>query len=224
MSEKYPQLSRWLNPRYVQEFEAGTLARRRVEAPFRHAVLTDLFNPAALADILATAAVVPVEKSHRQGLAERADWYWGPFNSLDFMRFLLGKEMRAFLNELIGGQLVMKKTSIPQFNIFRPGSPGLPVHTDFCEEVSYVSLLQLSEGYAPGLGGELVLYRQQGAHVVPEKVIAPVCNTLTIFEVSQTSFHGVNDMAGSWQRRTITYDWLCQARAKILKAAQAGAS
>ena len=167
------ELEKWVNPLYVLEYREGTLSRRRRESPFVHVVLSDFFSPEAIDMILQHADQVPVEMSHRQGLARKADWYWGAFSHLDFIRFFFGREMRAFLNELTGNKIVVKPKAIPQFNIFRSGSSGIPVHTDFCEKVGIVSLIQISQGWKPGFGGELILHCREGVRIVPDQIVTP---------------------------------------------------
>jgi hypothetical protein len=212
------ELERWVNPIYVEEFRSGQLTARRELQPFPFAVLKDFLRPEALASVLEVGTRTHVEPSHHKGVAKDADWHWGAFAHLDYVRFFLGKEMRAFMNELMDTNLMVKKKAIPQFNVFKPHSPGIPVHTDFCEEVDVVTILQLSEGYEPGRGGELAFYRREGRKVVLDKWIVPVCNTLILFKVSEESYHSVEDMQGDWTRRTITYDWLTCNESSFLPA------
>ena len=116
--------------------------------------------------------------------------------------------MRAFFSSLLGLRFKLRADAVPQYNIFKPGSGGIPTHTDFHEKVGAVSILQLTEDYQPGRGGELVLYRQDGRALEADRVISPIRNTLTLFQVGRRSFHSVTEMHGDWTRRTIHYDWL----------------
>lgn len=205
-------LEKWVNPIYVEEFFNGGLALRRSELPFKHCVLRDFLKPEAIEQVLKYTSQATLERSHRKGLAAKADWYWGAFAHLDYLRFFLSPEMRNFFNKLMGLELVMKKGAIPQHNEFRAGSAGIGVHTDQSENVGVVSIFQLSQGYEPGGGGELILHRRQGQKIVPDRVIQPLCNTLILFQVGPESFHSVVDMQGEWTRRTITYDWQVSSR------------
>ena len=57
----------------------------------------------------------------------------------------------------------MKPTLVPQYNLFQPGSRGIPIHTDYGRPVDVVSLLQLSEQYEPRLWrGTHLLSRRTG--------------------------------------------------------------
>lgn len=206
-------LDSWINPKYVDLYKQGRLGELRAESPFRHAVLKDFLKPEAFKSILDHSKNIPVEPSHRKGVAAYTDWYWGAFSHLDYIRFFLSREMRAFLNELIGQQLVLKKKHIPQFNIFRAQSRGLPIHTDMAENVGVVTLMQLSDGYEPGLGGELEFFERVQGSFKNVKRVEPIGNTLILFQVSEKSFHGVADMKGTWTRSTITYDWLYEGQA-----------
>jgi hypothetical protein len=210
VSEVVDVLKKWINPIYVQEYTDGTLGARRESEPFSHVVLENFFSEEGLQILLNQADSTLTERSHRMGIAEKADWYWGAFANLNYIRFFLGKEMRLFLNALTERRLVVKSGVVPQFNIYRPQSPGLPIHTDTAEEVNLVTLIQLSQGYEPGLGGELVFYNKNDDEMERIREIAPICNKLIMFEVSDFSFHGVDDMKGDWSRRTIMYDWLAE--------------
>jgi hypothetical protein len=206
-------LESWVNPEYVELYRQGRLGRLRSSEPFTHAVLKDFLSPQGIASVLHHCEGHYLEPSHRQGIAAQADWYWGAFSHLEYIRFFLGFEMRDFMNQLVGDRLILKRGGIPQFNTFRPGSKGIPVHTDMNEKVGVVTLLQLSQGYQPGRGGELVFYKRSGEKIHPVKYVQPVCNTLILFKVSERSYHSVEDMNGEWTRRTITYDFLSEAQA-----------
>lgn len=211
------KLENWINPVYVEAFRRGSLEEFRQESPFRHAVLQNFLKKEILDDVLKHCENIRVDPSHRQGIAEKTDWYWGAFSHLDYIRFFLSQNMRRFLNALIGEKLILKKKLVPQFNIFRPESPGLPVHTDMAENVGIVTLMQLSHGYSPGFGGELVFYKKDSGGLIKDRIIEPICNTLIVFQVSDKSFHGVEDMSGNWTRRTITYDWLYEGQAAPIR-------
>lgn len=209
------QIEQWIQPGYVEEFRRGELARHRQNKPFTHAELPNFFREDKLQEILATGRALQLERSHRQGVAKNADWYWAAFANLSYIRFFLGPEMRQFLNQLIGASLYIKRGHTLQYNEFRSGSQGLPAHTDENENVGIVTLIQLSEGYQPGLGGELILYKREGNRILADKVVQPICNKLIMFKVSDISFHSVSDMKGEWTRRTITYDWLTKEQIRV---------
>ncbi|NCN40839.1 2OG-Fe(II) oxygenase [bacterium] len=200
-------LNRWIHPQYVEMYNKGTLKDLASDLPFLHAVLPHFLSEEALSMVLLHSQTQKVERAHGKGVASRADWHWGAFSQLEFIKFYLGKEMRSFMSQLLGEEVHLKASSVPQFNIFKPNSKGLPLHTDLCEQVGFVSLLQLSEGYDLGSGGELIFYGQEGQKIVPSRVVEPRMNTFILFKVSSRSFHSVTDMKGSWTRRTISYDW-----------------
>jgi hypothetical protein len=227
---KRAYLDSWVNPEYVAAFRDNRLSSWRSDKPFAHAVLPNFLRSEAIQAVLDHCSKVKVERSHRMGLAGNADWYWGAFSHLDYLRFFLSHETRAFLGSLMdagsgGGTgadvtVKIKPGAVPQFNIFRPGSPGIPVHTDLNEMVGLVTLLYLSDdfdgdgGGEDAAGGELVFYRREGDAIVPDKIIPPACNTLAIFHISENSYHSVEDMRGRWTRRTITYDFLADSASR----------
>lgn len=211
-------LANWINPLYVEEFRESQISSRRCDSPFTYAILPNFFTNSALDRLLSSAARTPLEKSHRKGIAKNTDWYWGAFADLDFVRFFLGREMRMFLNALLATDIRIKPSVVPQYNVFNPKSPGLPIHTDMNESINLVTIIQLSQEYYSGAGGELVFYRNENNKLLPEVKIEPLCNTFILFRVCPHSFHGVNDMRGEWTRRTITYDWKTMCAANSISA------
>lgn len=204
-------LQDWINEEYFAAYQEGRLAEYRQTEPFTYAVLKNFLKKELLIEIKDHLPQIKLEKSHGKGVARKSDWYWGAFSHLDSIRFFLSKEMRGFLKELLGEELVLNKGRVPQMNLFKPKSLGLPVHTDMDEKVGVVGLFQLSEGYEAGLGGELAFYKKESQGLTKFLDIEPVSNTLTLFKVSPSSFHGVNDMKGEWTRQVMTYDWLLKA-------------
>lgn len=219
MSNVFPKtndLALWLNPRYVASYQLGKLHEEWcAELPYKHAVLDDLFLPAIADAIENYCRSARVERAGNQGVAQRAEWYWGPFAQLEVVHFILSPEFRAFLNTLIGETLHFKAERIPQVNHFMPG-PGLPVHNDngvngAPNPVGVVSLLQMSREYVPGRGGELVIFEEKGTELEPVRWIAPRMNTLVAFKVCRNSYHAVADIKGEWVRRNVTFDWMIKA-------------
>lgn len=198
----------WVNPEYVEAYQANLINKFRMEDPFPHAVLNDFLLLDKLEEVLNHLNKITTVPSHQRGLAEKVNWQWGVFSHLNYIRFFLSSEMRTFLGSLMNCSLKIKNGHYPQFNLFTPPSPGIDVHTDRHEKVGLVSLLQLSEGYKPGHGGELLIYRRKQNFVIKDKVLEPKLNTLILFEVSEKSFHAVSEMTGLWTRRTISYDFL----------------
>lgn len=210
-------LSAWIHPRYFEAYQKGRLHEEWCHMePFKFAVLRDLFRPEVIAAIEAHCQTIPTEKAKTQGVARHADWYWGAFGQLEVVQFVFGKTFRAFLNTLLDEEMTMKASSIPQYNVFRPGSKGIPIHNDFSEARSgIVCLLQLSTEYQPGLGGELNFFRREKEKLVMFDSVAPVLNTLILFKVSRDSYHSVSDLKGNWKRHNIAFDWYARAEEKV---------
>lgn len=201
----------WLHPRYFAAFRRGSLrAEWCRREPFEYAILTDFFRPEIVDCIYAHCRDIQLEKARTDGIARHADWYWGAFGCLPVLRFVFGSPFRRFLNELMDADLTMRASSVPQYNVFLPGSRGIPIHTDAEKgAVGVVSLLQLSKGRpSEGGGGELNFYRRisGGGFTVVER-IPPVFNTFVLFKVGRNSLHSVADLKRHWTRENIAFDW-----------------
>jgi hypothetical protein len=199
-----------INPEYLELFERGTLREKFVRAkPFEHAVLPNFFTEAFLARVKQHAAGIPLEASPGYGEAARADMGWGAYADARTLSEIFGLSFRAVMSSLLGRGVTMSARSIPQYFRYAPGSGGMTVHNDDKEANGrqIVSLLQLSEGYRPGLGGELLLHEgKENGHKVAVTV-PPVSNTFIVFLVSAESWHSVADMRGSWRRELVSFDW-----------------
>lgn len=208
-------LKQWISPQYVDSFSRGTLRDDWVsKEPFTQGVLANFFAPDVLKEIRTTCDNAFVERSHGIGLAAHADWYWGAFNSPSVIRFLYGSSFRVFLNTLADGDLTFKPSMYPQYNVFHPGSKGVPMHTDVSEEnVHTVTLIQMTRGYKPGGGGELQFFgRANTGSLETVRTIPPIENTFIFFNVSAKSLHRVADMVGPWTRENIAIDWYSRER------------
>jgi hypothetical protein len=206
-------LAAWLNPSYVDSFRRGKLHEEWcAKEPFKFAVLENFLLPFIVDEVHSHCRSIRTEKSSSEGLAKNCDWYWGAFDELRFLRFFFGPTLRKFLNALLDEEISMKSTRIPQYNIFNPRSPGIPIHNDLLQNGGdVVTLLQLSKGYEPGSGGELVFFRKQEGKMVRCRAVPPILNTFVIFKVCRESFHGVADLKGDWYRENLAYDWFTKA-------------
>jgi len=209
MLPKPTDIEGWIAPQYAAAYRNGTLHEQFCQkAPFKHVVLSDFFRKEVLDSILAFRKDLFIERARTDGIARHATWYWGAFGHLEVVRFVFGKTFRQFLNTLMGEELTMKATSTPQYNVFKPGSKGLPIHNDYSSDRSgVVCLLQLTEGHYEGAGGELNLFEKVNGQHHAFRRIAPVANTLILFKVSKDSWHSVSDMNGTWTRENVAFDW-----------------
>lgn len=201
---------KWINENYLDDYENGTLHTKHCQlVPFKHAVLENFFNEDTVSLLEKTSLNTQIEVMKNKGIAKDTDWYSGPFYEAQFLSFFYGKEFRTFLNELMQEELMVKSKSIPQLNVFKAGSKGIPVHTDSNYDVGIITLIQLSRGYNNVNGGELILYKndQENNKVVEFKKVKPILNTLILFQSSGNSYHSVADMSGIWERRVIALDW-----------------
>lgn len=199
-----------INQEYLTHLGAGTIRDTFVrKLPFEHAVFPDFFTSAFLEKVKLHAATIALEASPSVGAAGGADLGWGAYSDQDTLRSIFGSSFQNLMSAILGRGVCMSARSIPQYFRYEPGSRGMTVHNDANEknQRQIVSLLQLSDGYQPGFGGELLLNEaKENGHSVAT-TIPPVSNTFVIFLVSDNSWHSVADMHGSWTRELVSFDW-----------------
>lgn len=200
-------LSQWLNPKYVELFSSGQLAKLCHTQPFKHVVLDDLLLNEKYLEISLYCQTIPVELARRDGIAANSDWYWGAFSHMEAARFFYGSAYREFLNTLMDETLYAKTKSIPQYNEFQEKSKGLPVHTDEHDQVGVVTLLYLTDQSITTEGGELVFYQRNNDTAKEFRRIQPIGNKFVAFRACEDSFHSVENMQGNWKRKNLAIDW-----------------
>lgn len=209
-------MEKWVNECYLQDYESGELHSKYCHVlPFKHAVLENIFSEEVIELLERTSLATKTEPTQYKGAAKDTDWYSAAFYNREFLEFFYGKPFRKFLNSLLQEELIVNGKSIPQLNVFKPGSKGIPVHTDASkkENIGMVTLIQLSRGYDNNNGGELIFHRRDKSNnqLIEFKRIKPIANTLIFFKPSENSYHSVSDMSGTWERRTIAVDWHTKA-------------
>lgn len=211
----------WLNPLYVDEYFSGDLASRRVDSPFKYTVIENLLNEEKFKEILDYIETIPTEQSGKEGIPGDADWFWGAFGHIQFVKFLHSPAFKNFLSSLMAEPIISKTESMPQFNKFMPYSKGLPVHTDNHNTVGVVTLLYLTSPCSNIEGGELVFYKKKHDKVREFKRIPPKSNTYVAFRANEHSYHSVNDMKGAWERKNLAIDWYTDVSQKKSATKQA---
>ena len=198
------KLSDWLNPVYGAN--PGEAVRTHVHtAPFRHAVFPNFFRADVVHEIARRAeSILTSPGTMNDGIARRAAVEWGPYLDKEVLRFFCGKEFREFMTEVLGDTFVLRRNWLPQLAHFHAGSQGYDIHNDTDEPRDGVLLMNLTQGYPEGGGGELCLY-DSAKNLV--RSIEPRINTLVMFRVSEVSWHSIADMRGEWVRRNVLLDW-----------------
>lgn len=197
----------WVNAKYADDYKNGVLCKNHLRLePFKHVVLQDFFQSYIIDNIKSYCRSIQTEPSKRMGFTKEADWLLAPFGEVQTLRFIFSPPFITFLNALLGEQLRMSADSIPQYNCFLPNSKGLPIHNDSHNAFDVVMLLQLTEAYPSGGGGELCFYRSTLGYTEFLKV-PPVENTLILFKIEKNSYHSVADMHGEWKREVLAFDW-----------------
>jgi len=199
-----------INDEYLSSFREGKLREKYIRSePFEHAVLPNFFKQSFLDEVKKFTVNIPLEESPSIGAAGRSDMGWGAYSDPQTVRAIFDASFRKVMSSLLGREVCMSARSIPQYFRYRPNSPGMIVHNDDNEENGrqIVSLLQLSDGYAPGLGGELLFHEGPHKNHAVAATVEPLSNTFIVFLVSNASWHSVADMNGDWTRELVSFDW-----------------
>jgi len=201
-------LEKWIRREHLVDVRKKKGLKSISEKPFRHAVLDSFFLDEVYEELAHYCNSIPLEKAHNNGLAAKAFWRWGALSNIEFLKFFYSREFKMFLSVLAGEEVLVNTQSIPQFNLFLPGSGGIPVHTDNNSgTASFVTLLQMTDDAEPCDGGDFIFYEEIGTKVVEFRRIKPKKNTLICFNVGELSYHSVEDMHGNWTRKNISIDW-----------------
>ncbi len=198
-----------INPKYLESYRRGTLHQDFCTTdPFKLAILKDFLNLEVIEDIWTKCQDLKTEPSRTDGIAKHVNWFWGPFSYLEGVQLFLSKDFRKFIETLLNEELVFKRSSIPQYNLFLPQSKGIPLHNDANEAIDVVMLLQLSKNWQEKCGGELNFCKKEDGKYVKFEIIPPQINTLVLFKVGLHSFHTVSDINDEWRRENLAFDWI----------------
>ncbi len=199
-------LSEWVHPQYLRSLEGARIPETIISPnPFPRAVFPDFFRPEVIDAIAQRAASIQTAPGRLNiGAARRAQVEWGPYADPEVLRFFCSQGFRALLRATLGSTFRLKRQAVPQLAHFHPSSGGFNCHNDRDQPRDAVALLYLTP-YYPENGGGCLQIHDHKKEIVSR--IQPKKNTLVIFEVSNTSWHSIEDMRGDWVRRNILFDW-----------------
>jgi hypothetical protein len=175
------------------------------DVQFRVAVFPEFLKPEVFDAISERAESVKARSAADNiGTARRANVEWGAYADPEVVRFFCGKPFRFFMSELFGKPFRMRRNWVPQLAHFHPGSGGFDCHNDREEPRDAVALLYLTPEHPEEGGGHLQIHDANKKII---RKIRPLRNTLVVFEVSDQSWHSIEDMTGNWVRRNLLFDW-----------------
>lgn len=171
-----------------------------VEEPFRHLVVTDFVEPAALAAAQAAYPEVPGPGSHPPSSLKIE----GDFAAL--MDALEGADFRAAVERKFGIDLSGRPTmyTVRGFCRARDGQ----IHTDSKTKIITV-LLYMNDAAWPSDGGRLRLLNGGSDLEDYFAEIEPLGGTLLVFQRADNSWHGHHSYEGP--RRAVQMNWVTDA-------------
>lgn len=180
----------------LDHFEATPL----VEVPFRHLVVRDFVEPAALAAAQARFPEVPGPGSHPPAHLKVE----GAFR--DLMAALEGEDFRGAVQAKLGIDLAGRPTmyTVRGFCRARDGK----IHTDSTTKIVTV-LLYMNDASWPSDGGRLRLLRSGGDLEDYFDEVEPAGGTLLVFQRAENSWHGHHSFEGP--RRAVQMNWVTDA-------------
>jgi len=194
-------LADWINPVHLKKPSPSAFRHAK---PFPHIVLKDFLKPRIVR--LVATAVQRQPFTHKESdlfsLSQTPDLTRSTNPTLcAFHRFLTSRELRNHLTTLTGAKL---GKSVDMSGFIYTDSDHLLTHDDKLEGRALAYILNLSNGLGRRDGGELeLLSSKNGKPSRAAKRIPPTYNTLTIFQVTPTSFHQVREVLTDKQRLTL---------------------
>lgn len=196
----------WINPHYLDDNKVADLKEEyNAGHPFAHIAFADFFDERKLSDVL--VALSSEEFEHKETdlfkFSQTKDLA-SSSNELitEFREFLCSAEFATFLARLTG--VAVRQGGIDLTGTLYGSTDFLLCHDDVVEGRSLAFIIYLSS-LEKDDGGALSLY--ESAEEKPTKIvkkIIPQANTFTIFTVTPTSFHRVDEVVRDTQRVSIS--------------------
>lgn len=183
-------LSQWINPDYLD----GTI--KLIDQPFPHAIFPDFFIEEKIITVLhaLTEEKFFLKEADLFKFRQTHDFKGTGNNILkEFYDFISSKEFIDFVSSISKKNL---STHIDMFGTLYEDTDFLLCHDDKLEGRKLAYFVYLSN-IQKGEGGELSLFGSD------TKTIRPTFNTFAFFEVSEKSFHQVEEVING-QRIAIT--------------------
>lgn len=204
MPQSHDRLYPYINSKYVDAYSKNTLDQFTHKNPYPFAFLNDFWQPTFYQKL---AAFTPsLDQYYRSNPHEYETLiYYEPFDLEEFVRLAYSKVFRRFLAALVGKyEAVRPDDAYPQLRTIKSTDGGLMIHNDANAPYNGVVFLNLNGNWAPGHGGELVIWEQiDECRYRKCYECAPVGNSLAVMLFSEKSFHSVNRANGEWLRTNI---------------------
>ncbi len=199
-------LSSWINQ---QNLKSKAIKQQNtlftIAKPFRHLQIKNF-----LLEEKATALLQELQKIHVE--QKESDLFkfsqTQDFETMDnktlksFHQFFVSKEFISYIEKIISLHITQDKLDMTG-TCYQSTDFLLP-HNDKVGTRKIAFVLYLSETFSQNDGGALIFYNTKNKHpTTPAQSYPPEWNSLIIFEVSQTSFHQVEENISQKKRYTI---------------------
>ncbi|MFT4313142.1 MAG: 2OG-Fe(II) oxygenase family protein [Candidatus Woesearchaeota archaeon] len=195
----------WIQPEYItNDAKEELLEKFSKNSPFKHIQITDFFIPEKLEIVLAALGEEHFfeKESDLFKFMQTQDLAHTKNTVLqEFIQFLYSTEFIQFMEDITKFNLNKKEVDIA--GTLYQDTDFLLCHDDELEGRKIAFLVYLSTQTEED-GGSLKLYsHKDGKPHAVEKKLYPKINSFTFFEVSETSFHEVEEIYTDTQRIAI---------------------
>lgn len=196
-------ISEYVSEKYWAAYDSGNATNFAHSEPYSFAFLEDFWRDDFYEKISST--IPSLSRRFRPEGEEVSSIYFEPYFCEEFVRLVYGKEFRHFLASFVGKSSFKRPAdAIPQLRTFTGTNRGLTIHNDATASYNGVAFFNITNGWRPDFGGELVIWEKTGHNRYKKRFeFAPRGNSLSILLFSERSFHSVNQITGGWTRSNI---------------------
>lgn len=204
--EKSKVLKEWITPLYLDTTRLDLLSKKYAKAdPYPHASFSSFLLEAKAQEL--KEALSKIEYTKKQSdlfsLSQTGDLQDSKDKTLkSFVKLLKARAFRSYIEQLTGEKLSSK---IDVHSMIYEDSDYLLCHDDRLEGRKIAFVFNLSKDFTKRSGGDFALLSSdnKGRPSKIAKVIPPEWNTFTLFTVTDTSHHLVEEVLEDKKRLTI---------------------
>jgi hypothetical protein len=174
--------------------------------PWPHIVIDNFLSESSFAELIKRLVTKNTKFKKFEDDPEEIQFTLVP--DMKVLEFFLSEDIKKFLGSLAKCSLKIYEKGIVQLRKMDSESPAFPPHSDFIDNINFISLYYLSPDWSPEKGGELLLHRDEfsGAEEKDTKWITPLQNRMVLFFSEKEYWHSVRRVQ-NWERYLIFSEW-----------------